>query len=105
MNGMMFACIYGMKNKIQKNSRITLDNAETIVYNRSMKTNNNNNRKGYEMKTTIHYNSKLKTVKVHDVICVVVKSTNKVIGTISKNGSFHQDPLVVRTMQIEYNNL
>ncbi len=61
--------------------------------------------KGKKMKTVIHYNSKLKTVKVHDVICVVVKSTNKVIGTISKNGSFHQDPLVVRTMQIEYNNL
>ena len=74
------------------------------MYNQGMITNNNN-LKGNEMKTTIHYNSTLKTVNVNDVICVVVKSTNKVIGTISKNGSFHQDPLVVRTMQIEYNNL
>jgi hypothetical protein len=97
---MVFAYNYGMENKIQNNSRMTLDNDDTTLYNTNMK----NNTKGDEMKTTIHYNSTLKTVNVHNVICVVVKSTNKVIGTISKNGSFHQDPLVVRTMQIEYDN-
>ena len=56
------------------------------------------------MKNVIHYNSSLKTVNVHDVTCVVTKSTGKVIGTIANDGQFRQDPLVVRTMQIEYDN-
>lgn len=63
-----------------------------------MKTNNNN-RKGNEMKTTIHYNGSLQTIKIHDVVCVMTKARKRIIGTIDDNGKFHQDPLVCRTFQ------
>lgn len=60
---------------------------------------NNTNKKEKEMKTVIHHNGSLQTIKIHDVVCVMTKARKRIIGTIDDNGKFHQDPLVVRTFQ------
>ena len=92
------------KKKKKKNQIISEPLLTSIRIDYRMKhNNNNNNKKEITMKTVIHYNSSLKTVNVHNVTCVVT-STGKVIGTIANDGKFRQDPLVVRTMQIEYDN-
>ena len=60
---------------------------------------NNTNQKEKKVKTVIHHNSRLQTIKINDVVCVMTKARKRIIGTIDDNGKFHQDPLVVRTFQ------